>query len=126
MSPRYNHAMALRVIALVLSFVLLWSGLTTVEPPRLSASAAPAGVLADAATPPSPLAGSVEHHHLDDLPSQALGEQPAESPVLLPSMPAPAVQVAATVRRLPASGLPWASPCLAGLLRPPCIGPVRG
>lgn len=118
--------MALRVIALVLSFVLLWSGLTSVEPPRPSAPAAPATVLADAATPPNTLAGSVEHHHLDDQPSQALGEQPVESPGLLPSTPAPAVQVAGTVRRLPASGLPWASPCLAGPLRPPCLGPVRG
>lgn len=116
----------MRVVALLLSFVLLWSGLTTVEPPRLGAPEAPAVALTDALTLLAPSDGSVEHHHLDDLPSQALGDQPVESPALPTSSRAPGVRVPTAVRPHPVPSRAVASPCLAGLLRPPCAGPLRG
>lgn len=117
----------MRVVALLLSFVLLWSGLTTVEPPRLGApAAAPTAALRDASTLLAPSDGSVEHHHLDDLPSQALGDPPVEIPALLASSPAPGGRVPKAVRPPPVASRTVPAPWLAGLLRPPCVVPVRG
>ena len=122
---RYNPGMSLRVIALFVVFVLLWSGLNTVEAPRILAPVAadqPAVLERLAETPAHTTSpeGSVEHHHLDDLPSQALSEPAAESPGLLPAPLAalPSAALASAPRGVLTAGA--GSPDLAGPLRPPC------
>lgn len=70
--------------------------------------------------PPAVPAGTVEHHHLDDLPLQPHGDVSAESPGLLPARLTPVSPAAAP--RLPST---WASraaasPFLSRALRPPC------
>lgn len=113
--------MPTRVIALFLAFVLLWSGLSTIEAPRAFASPSPeqhavahAGGLAPAH------AGSVEHHPLDDLPSQPLSDPPTETPGLLPALLNPCAQARALGRPRSIVSNDVRSPCLAGPLRPPC------
>jgi hypothetical protein len=115
--------MPLRVIAFFLAVVLLWSGLATVETPRALAQPSPeqphAFVHSSGQT--AVQEGSVEHHHLDDLPSQVQSVALVESPDL-PALPIvfgiPAVVIPMVhPRALTPTGL--ASPWLAGLLRPP-------
>jgi hypothetical protein len=116
--------MPIRVIALFLAAVLLWSGFSTIEA-SLPIASAPAPLHADTvgdAKATSTLSGSVEDHHLDDLPTQTQGDPGAENPGLLPhasvatlsllAMPRPQFR-SATARQL----------FLAGPLRPPC--PIR-
>ena len=98
-----------RVIAFLLADVLLWSGLSTLEAPSASAPE-----------------GSVEQHHLDDLPSQAQNDPSTEGPGLLPApltATAPSLVVAQPhVFVSGASGPPY----LAGPLRPPCNDTIGG
>ena len=70
--------------------------------------------------------GSVEDHHLDDLPSQVQNDPPAETPGLLAAPVAPAAQasVMATPRAVVSTAA--VSPCLAGPLRPPCSDTHNG
>jgi len=110
-----------RVIAIFLAFVLFWSGLSTIEAPSALAqpSQAQAYAVGQAGGAQALNDGSLEDHHLNDLPSQALIDPPGESSGLLPAPLRPAAQPLATAQphtfRLVAAG----SPFLAGPLRPP-------
>jgi hypothetical protein len=120
--------MPARVFALFLIFVLLWSGLSTIEAPR-------------GWTPPSPEhrqplthaggqaatdEGSVEHHHLDDLPSQVQYEPSAETPGLLPAPLKPGARALAMSRPPAVVSAGARPPFLAGPLRPPCCSVLAG
>lgn len=116
-----------RVIAFLLSFVLLWSGLTTVEAPSPFAQNRQAQTMALAdAFAPAVHAGSVAHHHLDDLPSQAPGEPPIETPALLPASLAAHTRLSGPNRPQMSVLAQADSPFLAGPLRPPCGIPAAG
>jgi len=117
-----------RVLAFLLAVVLLWSGLSTIEAPRAFALPAPERGLAISPAGDQSAAheGSVEHHHLDDLPSQAQSDPPPETPGLLPAPLAPSAQ-----RMVMAQPHPFASgeavpPFLAGPLRPPRSAALAG
>jgi hypothetical protein len=111
-----------RVIAFFLALVLFWSGLGTIETPSTSAQppCEQACVGVAAGMPVDTHGGSVEDHHLDDLPVQAQNEPPAETPDLLPALARPVAQSAAMTPPhgdLAATARPL---FLAGPLRPPC------
>lgn len=117
-----------RVIAFLLAAVLFWSGLSTFEAP--SALAQPSTdqqqVIAHAAGSAALNDGSVEDHHLDDLPFQAPSDPSTETPDLLA---APVTSLAPS--RVVASPYAFVStvagpPYLAGLLRPPCGEAITG
>lgn len=118
-----------RVLAFFLACLMLWSGLSTYEPPELAlpGPAEEAVVLAaSAAAPGSPAAaalrGSVADHHLDDQPAQTPADLVADLPALLKG-PRAAVLVAGPGLPLPARAAALRpAPWLAGLLRPPCSG----
>ncbi len=111
--------MATKVFTFFLSLILLWSSLSTVEtPPTFAVSPEQALVsLAGSTTPPDQ--GSVEDHHLDDLPSPAQEDSPNGMLALLPT------SLAFVLARLPAAKPVVApltairTPFLAGPLRPP-------
>lgn len=113
--------MPLRLIAFLLASALFWSGLGTIEAPWAAAQAAheqtPAIAHGGGQAPGHE--GSVEHHHLDDLPSQANHDVPPDTPGMLPSLATPpgAAAVMATPRGLASAGI--GPPFLAGPLRPP-------
>jgi len=122
------ESMPTRGIAFFLSFVLLWSCLGTIEVPR--ALAKPSGelqhILPQSGGSVTAQEGSVEHHHLDDLPSQAQNDPATETP----GVPVDVVKVSAAG---PATARPHAfesgavpSPILAGPLRPPCSAAQQG
>lgn len=102
-----------RVLAVFLALVLLWSGFTTFEAPHAAAT-----VLAEVEGQPAP-AGSIEQHHLDDLPAQAQAEPMPELPALLATPPT--MHDAAGTAGRPAGVLRAArsAPWLDGPLRPP-------
>jgi hypothetical protein len=107
-----------RVIALLLAFVLLWSGLSTIEVPRMFATTSTEHQ--QTGGPEAGSDGSVEQHHLDGLPSQAHVDTASETPGLLQ-----APLEARTLSLLMARPRTLASteagpPFLAGPLRPPC------
>lgn len=114
--------MPTRVIALFVSFVLLWSGLNTIEAPRVLAQPSPEQQqpIAQAAGLVSALEGSVEHHHLDDLPSQALSDPPTETPGMLPAPLTPSVHSMVMAQPRTFVSAEAVPPFLAGPLRPPC------
>jgi hypothetical protein len=120
--------MPIRVIAFLLCVVMLWSAVGTIEVPPVLVQPAPAQqqLVADAAGPAATHEGSVEHHHLDDLPSQQAHTNPAtETPGMLPDPLKSAAQPAVAPRRtVVAAGV--GSPCLAGPLRPPCVAALAG
>jgi hypothetical protein len=105
-------------IALFLALVLLWSGIATQEPPQASGSPLTASSAERPAGPSGP--GSVQDHHLDDLPSQVQGEAAAD----LPEQLVMAARSQGAAQPMPAAAGPMAlahgTPCLDGLLRPPC------
>lgn len=111
-----------RVIALLLVAVLLWSGFNTVEAPRAHAQALPAQTIAtvDAAVAAAAHDGSVDHHHLDDLLTQAVGEPPPETPGLLPAPLASSGVWMAMLQPRSLASAESGPPFLAGPLRPPC------
>jgi len=117
-----------RVIAFFLAFVLFWSGLSTFEAPSALAQASPEQqhALAQAGGPPGLHDGSVEDHHLDDLPSQAQSDPPAETPGLLPAALRPTAQSPATAQPHSFVSAAAGSPFLARPLRPPCSGALAG
>lgn len=110
-----------RVIALLLALVLLWSGLATVESPRVQAAPADAPghtVVVDVGD--APLShGSVEHHHLDDLPSQTQNDPPGEPPAMPCTPWTSGLGAVATARLDPPRAVEPAAPFLEGPLRPP-------
>lgn len=111
--------MRFRVPALLLAAMLLWSSLATLEGTVALAPPEPAStsIVADAGTPPTAFDGSVEHHHLDDLPSQPHTDTAADAGVL-PGDPWDALP-----RGLGAG--PPAEPSQAHLPSPPGAGPLR-
>jgi hypothetical protein len=118
----------MRVIALLLASILLWSGLSTVEAPHTIASS-PADqqyAAAQAAALVAAHEGSVEHPHLDTLPPLAQLDAPNETPGL-PSAPlvpgAPSLALMQPRTFVPAGA---GSPFLAGPLRPPSSSGLAG
>jgi hypothetical protein len=111
-----------RVIALVLAVVLLWSGLGTIEAPRFLAQPSPGQqhAVVHAGGQVAEHEGSVEHHHLDDLPSQAQGDPSNETPGLLPAIPTPRAPSVVMSRPRTLASAEAAPPFLAAPLRPPC------
>ncbi|MCR5869144.1 hypothetical protein [Aquincola sp. J276] len=120
--------MSSRLLALFLSFVLLWSGATAHEQPLIVVpGGTPAATAAVLAAPGSAdLAdGSVADHHLDDLPAQALADAALDAPALPPApprMPAPAAMPAAPPLYLPAA---WSPSPPGSLHRPPRQAPAH-
>jgi len=117
-----------RVISIFLAFVLFWSGLSTFEAPSALAQASPEQqhALAQAGMQPSLDDGSVEDHHLDDLPSQAQSDPPAETPGLLPALMRPTSLLQATAQLHTFVSAAAGAPFLAGPLRPPCSEALAG
>lgn len=117
-----------RVIALFLSFVLFWSGLSTFEAPRALVQPSPEQqhALAHAGGQPGLDDGSIEGHHLDDLPLQVQGDPAAETPGLLPAPLRPSSQALATAQPHTFVSAAMRSPFLAGPLRPPCCEALAG
>lgn len=119
--------MVIRVVALLLAFIVLWTGLNTIElrdPAVLPQSQLTLGLVQPGNSPLKP-EGSVEHHHLDDQPSQALSDPHTDTPVLpLPLMmrakgkTSPTMQSAFRLARVE-------QPFLYGPLRPPCYDPIQ-
>lgn len=109
-----------RVFALFLASVLFWSALGTIEGVSTWAqqSSVQQPALADAGALPS--AGSVMDHHLDDLPSQAQSDPPAETPDLLPALSRPSDRFHAGAQRHCVRSAAAGSPFLVGPMRPPC------
>jgi hypothetical protein len=119
--------MFIRVVALLLAIIVLWTGLNTIElrdpavlsPPQFSVSVFHPG------GPPSKPQGSVEHHHLDDQPSQSLSDPHTDMPIL-PQQPmmrarsktSPTKQAAFRQSRVE-------QPFLSGPLRPPCCAAMQ-
>jgi hypothetical protein len=120
--------MPIRVIGLFLTIVLLWSGLSTIEAPHVFASPSPEQrlTIAHAGGQAASHEGSVEHHHLDDLPSQAQCDPPTETPSLLPEPLKRAAPSLAMARPRSFVSVAAGSPFLAGPLRPPCDGTLTG
>ncbi len=120
--------MPARVIALLLAVVLLWSGLNTIEAPRAFAQSSPeqAHAIVHAGGLAAAHDGSVEHHHLDDLPSQAQSDPPAETPGLLPAALVPRAGSAVMAPPRAFASADAGPPFLAGPLRPPCCAARAG
>lgn len=117
-----------RAIAFLLAVVLFWSGLSTLEAPGVFAHPSPDQqfAIAHAGGPAVANDGSVEDHHLDDLPSQAQNDPSTETPGLLA---APLAALAPSlVMATPHAFVSTAAgpPFLAGPLRPPCIEAITG
>ncbi len=120
--------MPTRVIAFLLAFVLLWSGLSTIEAPRIAAAPGSGQTtsLVHAAGPAAAHAGSVEHHHLDDLPAQAQSDPPPDTPGLLPTPLAPSAHWLAMAPPQALAAAETRPPFLAGPLRPPRSSSIVG
>ena len=111
-----------RLLASVLAFVLFWSGVGTIEglPSLTGPLTEQQPAVASASGTQEGHKGSVEDHHLDDMPGQPVSDPPldppalsgAESVLLLAGDASPWRHATASVLRAP--------PCLAGPLRPPC------
>ena len=117
-----------RVVAFFLAFVLFWSGLSTFEAPSALAQHSPEQqhALAHAGGPSDLDDGSVEDHHLDDLPSQAQSDPPAETPGLLPALLRPTSLFQATAQLHTFVSAAAGAPFLAGPLCPPCSEALAG
>lgn len=113
--------MPTRVLNLFLAFVLLWSGLTTIEAPQALGQIAPAQqyVIADGGVVAPDHEGSVEDHHLDDLPMQGYSDPSHESPDLLPTGLVPSALLTATDQARAFTSAEVRMLSLAGPLRPP-------
>lgn len=61
----------------------------------------------------------MEHHHLDDLPSQANHDVPPDTPGMLPSLATPPGAAAVMSRPRGLASAEIGPPFLAGPLRPP-------
>jgi hypothetical protein len=119
-----------RVLAFLLAVVVLWSGLNSIEAPRIFASPSPSPeqvvAISHAGGQTAAAEGSVEHHHLDDLPSQVLSDPPPETPGLLPASLAPSAPRMVMALPHPFASAEVGSPFLAGPLRPPCSAARTG
>jgi hypothetical protein len=115
-----------RLVAALLAFVLLLSGIGTFEVPVTPADAPPSLVGVDTVLPGDTPRGSIEHHHLDDQPFQVTHDPVADGHALLPALAAPSVPQAVSHVPWPPRGARVSPPDLAGLLRPPIHGLVVG
>jgi hypothetical protein len=120
--------MPLRVIAFLLAFVLLWSGVTTVEGPRAIAPSTPEQphALVHAGGQSAAHEGSVDDHHADDLAEQAQSDSPPETPGLLPPPLTPRAYDGLHSQPQALAVVTPTSPFLAGPLRPPCVAALAG
>lgn len=120
--------MPLRVIALFLAFVLLWSGVSTIEAPRPFAPTSPEQqhAIAPADSQGAAHDGSVDDHHLDDLPAQAQNDSPPETLGLLPLSLTPRFHGGPLAQPRALASVVLAPPFLAGPLRPPCGAALAG
>lgn len=120
--------MPLRVTALFLAFVLLWSGVSTIEAPGTIAPTSPERqhAIAHAGSQGAALEGSVDDHHLDDLPAQAQNDSPPETPGLLPVALTPRFHGGPLAQPRTLASVALAPPFLAGPLRPPCGAALAG
>ncbi len=111
-----------RLLASLLAFVLFWSGVGTIEGlPRLAEPfPEQLAVLASASGTQDESKGSVEDHHLDDMPAQPVYEPPVDSPALLQVELSLRLGADPSPREQATAGVWKAPPCLAGPLRPPC------
>ena len=121
--------MPLRVIAFLLAFVLLWSGVSTsIEAPRTIAPPSPEQqhALVHAGGQGAAHEGSIDDHHLDDFAAQAQSDSPPETLGLLPPPLTPRIHDGLLTKLQALASVASASPFLAGLLRPPCIAALAG
>lgn len=120
--------MPLRVIAFLLAFALLWSGVSTIEAPRTIAQPSPEQqhALVHAGGQGAAHEGSVDDHHLDDFATQAQSDSPPETLGLLPPPLTPRVHDGLLTKPQALASVASASPFLAGLLRPPCVAALAG
>lgn len=118
--------MSTRLVAILLALLLSWSGFATQEPPHRTA---PPDIDTSIGSwsgndAPRGVGGSVDEHHLDDLPAQAQAENAADlpdpleldDPVALSARPSPPVACAPLARPPPDLAVPQ---------RPPCCTPLR-
>ena len=108
-----------RALAFVLALVLLWSGLATQEQmvPRIDDESA--HVSSQLALQQQLDDGSVNDHHLDDLPAQAHAETPMDMQALLMDCVQLPVIRHPCVRYRPYAGTEGPAPYLEGPQRPP-------
>lgn len=107
----------MRCIALLLVLLLTWTGLATIE--RHSVYELPFTAAQTGDETPSP-AGSVDDHHLDDLPAQAQSELQTDPPGMPHRLGMPRLHFMSMERPDALHMAHASSPCLAGPLRPPC------
>jgi len=114
--------MAFRIIARFLAFFVFWSGLGAIEPVHALglSSTEPHFAMTHSVGASAANEGSVEHHHLDDLPTQVQYEPLTETSGLLPGMPKAREPWLSMMLPLASVAVPEESPYLAGPLRPPC------
>jgi hypothetical protein len=113
-----------RLLASILAFMLLWSAVGTVEGmtgfmqtlPEHHTAFVSGGGTNDGQD------GSVEDHHLDDLPGQPASDSPLDSPGLPDAGPALRLRSEVLASREAIAAVLLAPPYLAGPLRPPCGG----
>ncbi len=106
-----------RALGLFLASVLFWTSLSTFE--GLDACVPAQATQAFALAQDGPLRGTVNEHHLDDLPSHTHAEAQGE-PVALPAGPQPAQPDAAPAQAPSFLGRhPAQAPALDGPRRPP-------
>ncbi len=118
--PTIADHMFPRVIALLLVLVLLWTGFSTHE--QATSLAAESAEEAWAGAPQA--AGSVEDHHLDDLPAQAHVEHLADVPTLGAQRATLIEPGLATTRLRTYAEAVAPPPYLGGPQRPPCATAV--
>ncbi len=114
--------MGYRLVATVLALVLFWSGVGTIEglPGGPQPFSEQPSALASSSGTEEGQNGSVEDHHLDDMPVQPVSEPPLDSPGLPGVEPLLRLARDAAPRRPATASVLRAPPCLAGPLRPPC------
>lgn len=112
-----------RVIASLLALVLFWSDLSAQEQAFSLASpdVAQAHTLQASISPYAGTDGSVDDHHLDDLPAQAHAEAGADLPGLIHGSPDVQMPVLAMARPTPLRTAALRPLYLDVPQRPPCV-----
>jgi hypothetical protein len=117
-----------RVIALLLAFVMLWSGVSTIEAPRAlePTSSEQQHAAAHIDGQGTVHEGSVDDHHLDDLPAQAQTDSLTETPDVLLALPLRRFHDESLAQPRSPAAVASAPPFLVGPLRPPCFATFTG
>lgn len=120
--------MLTRVLALLLTVALLWSGHSGAQAQHVHAQALPGHQVTqvDGSAPTAWPESPVEHHAFDAQPAPALVDAPVETPGLLMAPVTTSAQALGSTRPCTWARQPAASPCLAGPLRPPCCTAFAG